>query len=166
MFERLDQAFRASSLGRWYAVKDDNEQRILVGLTILVVVLVIWAGVWKPISDWQTLEAFRYRNNLATLEWLRAQEGSARQSARSSQGAGGRRSLLPVISRSAETLGVRLARFQPESGGGVSVVVQNQPFDDVVRWLHALETNNQVGVVQATIDAETTGYVNARFTLR
>jgi type II secretory pathway component PulM len=74
--------------------------------------------------------------------------------------------LIPIITRSADALGLKLARLQPEAGGVVSVVIQGQPFNDVVRWLAALEENNGVQVDRASIDAgDLSGIVNAQIRL-
>ena len=164
MIERLQNAWETSSAGRWYAGKEPSEQRFLMLLGIITTLLVLWAGVWKPISDWRSTAADRHRNAEAALTYLRRNEADARRVAASQRGGGGGRSSLPLISRSAQTNGVRLARVQPD-GDRFTVVLQAQPFDDVIRWIHSLEANNGIRVVQAAVDTEAEGVVNARLSL-
>ena len=159
----LQQRLSSSGIGRWYHSREPNEQRIVLALTVLVAVTLLWALIWKPISDWNTLERNRYQNAQAELDWVRANEQRARAAASTGNGPTGGRSLLPIITRSAEAQGIRVNRLQPESGGVVSVAIQGQPFNDLLRWLHQLQENNGVTVLRLAVDAEgRPGIVNAQ----
>ena len=166
MFEKLKAAFAASSAGRWYFAKSSSDQLVLAVIAVCVVLLLGWALIWKPVSDWENGARKRFEVNQDSLDYLKSQESTARRAATSARQGGGERQLLPVVSNAARVAGVQLSRFTPEADGSVSVVLQNQPFDEVMRWLHGLENNNQVYVVQAAIDLEDAGRVNARFRLR
>ena len=48
----------------------------------------------------------------------------------------------------------------------MSVVVQEQPFNDVLRWMERLASQHGLQVVQASVDAHGGGRVNARFVIR
>jgi type II secretory pathway component PulM len=90
----------------------------------------------------------------------------ARVSQPGSGGASSERSLLPLVTREANTLGIRLNRLQPEADGAVSVVVQAQPFNTVVQWLDRLRTAHNIDVQRISVDAEgTPGLVNAQIRL-
>lgn len=74
--------------------------------------------------------------------------------------------MLTLVANSAARSGVQLLRYQPEGSGGVSVVLQNQPFNTVIQWLSDLEQTDHVGVKQISIDDQTEpGMVNARINL-
>ena len=146
MLDRLIQAFQASGAGKWYASKEPGEQKIVLAIAVLAVLSLGWSAAWKPVSDWQTAEVARFDTSRTALDFLKRNESAARKAASQNRAGGGRRSLLPIVSRSADTAGVKLSRFQPEDSGAVSVVLQAQPFDDVMRWIHNLERNNQVRV--------------------
>ncbi len=163
----LQQRFQASGAGRWYAGRDRAEQRIILALTVAVALTVLWLGVWKPVSDWRAMEHNRYQNAQALLDWMRANETRAREVARSGGPQAGNRSVLPTITRSAEAQGIRLNRLQPESNGVVSVVIQAQPFNEVLQWLHQLQENNGITIQRLSVDAEgTSGLVNAQIRLQ
>lgn len=167
MMEALQARFATSGVGRWYLGREPNEQRVIAALTLAVVLVVLWLGVWKPISDWRALAENRYQNAQAQLDWLRANEARARSLAQGGAGRGGQRSLLPVITRSAQVQGIQVNRVQPESNGAVSVAIQGQPFNDLLAWLHALQENNGVTVLRLAVDAEgTPGIVNAQIRLQ
>ena len=166
MWASLQSRFLASGPGRWYAGRESGEQRVIAALALALALTITWLGIWKPVSDWRATEHNRYQNAQAELDWLRANETRARAVAGSGAAGGGQRALLPVVTRTAEAQGIALNRFQPESSGAISVSVQAQPFNDLLRWLAQLEENNGVSVQRLTVDAEgRPGMVNAQVRL-
>jgi general secretion pathway protein M len=164
----LQQRFLASGVGRWYQGREANEQWIILVLAVLVTISVLWLAIWSPISDWRQTEHNRYQNAQAQLDWMRANEQRARAVARDTAGGGAERSLLPIITRSAQAQGIQVNRLQPEANGVVSVSIQAQPFNDLLSWLHQLQENNGVSVLRLAIDADqsATGLVNAQIRLQ
>ncbi len=166
--QQLQVRLRESTIGKWYAGRDANERPVIAGVACLIVIAVLWSVVWKPISDWRDIEANRFENAQALLDWMRANEATARRTV----GAVGsqntpKRSLLPVITRAANGEGIILNRLQPESSGAVSVVVQAQPFNSVLRWLNQMQENNNIVVQRVSLDAEGhPGLVNAQLRLQ
>ncbi len=159
--------FMASGIGRWYAGREPDEQRIILALTVVVAVAIVWLGIWKPISDWRSLAHNRYQNAQAEYDWVRANESRARGAATSGTAGSGTRSLIPVITRSAQAQGIQVNRLQPESNGAVSVSVQGQPFNETLRWLHQLEENNGVSILRLAVDADDRpGLVSAQIRLQ
>jgi len=157
----------ASAPARWLAGRERNEQWVILGLAAVTCIVVLWLGIWKPINDWRDIEHNRYRNAQMTLDWMRANEARAREFSAAGKAGGGARQLIPVITRSAEVQNLQLTRLQPEDSGAVSVVLQSQPFNQVVKWLHQLEQNNSVTVARASFDAETEpGLVSAQIRLQ
>jgi general secretion pathway protein M len=156
-----------SAPARWYASKDARDQRILQGLAAATLLTVLWLGAWKPIQDWKSVEQNRLENAQGTIDWMRTNEARAREVAQSRQGSGeGARALLPLVTRSAEGAGLALTRVQPEEEGSVSIILQDQPFNDVVRWLHQIEQNNGVTIERGAFDATSSpGTVNAQIRL-
>jgi general secretion pathway protein M len=163
----LQHRFYASGPGRWYSGREHNEQRMIAGLAMAIAVAVLWLAVWKPISDWRAVAHNQHQNAQAELDWVRANEARARALARSSAPAGTERSLLPIITRSAESQGIQVNRVQPEANGIVSVAIQGQPFNQLLRWLYQLEENNSVSVLRLAVDADAQpGIVNAQIRLQ
>ena len=161
-------AWRESAAGRWWRTKAAHERLLYAALAAVVTATLLWLAVWRPLADWQARELRRLDNAQRLFDWVTANEGRARAAAkgagrRSAAGAG---SILPAITQAAEAAGIRLARLQPESGGAVSVSVEQQRFDQVVAWLVALDDGNGVTVVQASMDAHRMpGFVNAQLRL-
>ena len=74
-------------------------------------------------------------------------------------------SLLSLVDRTAKSgrLGTALKRVQPDGDEKVGVWLEAANFDDLVRWLAALETRHGVRVVSSVFQAlEASGSVDAR----
>ncbi|MEM7217556.1 MAG: type II secretion system protein M [Pseudomonadota bacterium] len=167
MLERLKNEWFASSIYRNYAVRDAGEKRIILAVALLVLGVAVWSAVWQPISGWSQSAQSKHERQLALLDWMKQNEADARRigmpDGAAQAGEGG---LLTVVSRTVEQAGLKLSRIQPERDG-VSVVLQKQAFNDVLRWLDTLEEREGILVVQASVDADAlSGRVNARFSLR
>jgi len=161
----INSRFRNTALGRWFYGREQNEQRIIAGIVALVVTAVLWAGVWKPVADWRYVETNRQQNAQQLLDWLRVNEQAAKQAAGSSNNRGSR-ALIPVITKAADAHNIKVNRLQPESNGVISVVLQQQSFNQIVQWIAQLDENNGVSVDRASFDSQDApGYVNAQIRL-
>jgi general secretion pathway protein M len=161
--------WHASVAGRWLAGLESRDRLIVLSLAGLFAVAVLTLGVIGPIHEWSSKQSARYERQLALLDWMRLNEAPARAAGRKAPGgaaatAGG--SLLTLVANTAAAQGIQLTRYQPEAGGGVSVVLQRQEFNAIVRWLTAMQREQQVRVRQLSIDAHgEPGLVNARINL-
>ncbi|MCB1685851.1 MAG: type II secretion system protein M [Pseudomonadales bacterium] len=158
--------FENSAAHRWYLGREPGERPLILAVLTALILVLAWSLLWKPISDWRDLEANRYQNAQELWDFMQANEAAARARGSQASGAGSQRSLLPVITRTANVQGLRLNRIQPEADGAVSVVIQAQAFNTVLSWLGALLENNSVSVQRISVDAEgQPGIVNAQIRL-
>ena len=168
MLTYLITAWRESSADRWWRTKAGHERLIYAVLAAVVTAALLWIAAWAPLVDWHAQEMRRLDNAQRLLEWVTLNEGRARAGAKGEgqRNEAGPGSILPTITQAAEVAGIRLARLQPESGGAVSVSLEQQPFDQVVAWLAKLRDGNGVRVVQASLDAHRSpGFINAQLRL-
>ena len=168
MLTYLINAWRESSAGRWWPTKAGHERLIYAALAAVVTAALLWIAAWHPLVDWHAQEMRRLDNAQRLLEWMTLNEERARAAAKGEgqRNEAGTGSILPAITQAAEAAGIRLARLQPESGGAVSVSLEQQPFDQVVAWLANLSDGNGVRVVQASLDAHRApGFINAQLRL-
>ena len=167
MLNKLLDKWHATAVYRNYAVREPNERLIIVGVATLVLCSLLYLLLWQPLSSWSSSAAASHEREQTLNDWMQVNETDARATAKTSEGRQtGSEGLLTIVSRTAEKAQLKLTRFQPESNG-VSVVLQKQAFNDVLRWLDILEKEEQVLVVQASVDADAlSGRVNARFSLR
>jgi len=152
----------------WFNGLEANERRMLIVGGGLLLVILLYMGIWEPLTDEvETLRASTAEQT-ALLTWMR----SAAQEVKQLRGRGGQQarpasgqSLLSLVDRTAKSgrLGTALKRVQPDGDEKVGVWLEAANFDDLVRWLVALETRHSVRVVSSVFQAlETPGSVNAR----
>jgi general secretion pathway protein M len=167
LFTNVTQQIQGTAAWRWYMSREPHERPVIVGLTCVVLVALLWIAIWQPISDWRVLETNRYQNAQNTWEWMQTNEANARARARqAAANPGSERSLLPLVTREANSQGIRLNRLQPEADGAVSVVVQAQSFNAVVEWLDRLQKGHNIDVQRISVDAEgKPGLINAQIRL-
>ena len=165
--EPLRAALGATGIERRYRALEPRERFLLRVAGGVVLVAVLYAAVFSPVYQFREASLARYALQQDRLEWMRSHETDARrQSDKESGPASSNRSLLTMIDATAQEANVRLTRYRPESDGSVNVVIQQQPFNDVLRWT-ALLVREDLRIEQAAIDAEATeGVVNARLTIR
>ena len=145
--------------------RERQERLVILVFSSVVGVLLLWSLVWKPVSDWREIETNRFERAQSVLDWMHANESRARAAAaRATEPRGGSGpSLIPVITRAADAQGLTLNRLQPETNGAVTVLLQAQPFNQVMEWLHNLQENNGVTILRISIDTQgEPGYVNAQ----
>jgi len=166
MWSRVETAFHASAAGRWFAALEANERTMVTGLVAFLAVVILYVGVWRPLDEWSSNADAQYRRQLAVVDWMKLHEKEAREKGQRADGARESGSLLTTVANSAAHAGIQLLRYQPEGSGGVSVVLQNQPFNALIAWIARLEQESHVSVKQISIDSQNeSGLVNARIIL-
>src|SRR5262245_30537692 len=165
MWDKVDSAFRGSVVGRWFAQLEPNERTMVTWLFAFLCVVVLYLGIWQPLSDWSSNADAQYRRQLAVVDWMKLHEKEARAAGQRGDGGAESGSLLTTVANSAAHANIQLLRYQPE-GGGVSVVLQNQPFNALIAWIADLDQESHVSVKQISIDGQgESGLVNARIIL-
>jgi general secretion pathway protein M len=156
--------WRLSPAGRWLDGLEERDRSIVLGLALLLAVVLFFVVVWRPIFHWSDAEDERYRSALGLIDWMHKNEADARKQGQAADHPAGPDTA--VIANTAASAGLQISRYQPEAGGGVSVVLQGQDFNAVVRWVAGLEQQQQLVVKQMSIDAQgDPGRVNARINL-
>jgi general secretion pathway protein M len=152
----------------WFFNLELRERLILLGGGIVGVVIVLWGGLWHPLTTGAlelTDAVDSKRSLLASLQ--RARAVTVQSSMQISSAAG--QSLVLLVDQTHRSFGLEgsLTRNQPDGTDGIRVTFQNASFDALIAWLGAIQTNYGTRVDAATIDgARTPGIVNATVVLR
>jgi type II secretory pathway component PulM len=78
----------------------------------------------------------------------------------------GNRNLTTLVNRSTATLGLQVARLQPNSRGEIQVRLEGVAFDDLLSWLHQMEMRESLLVSELSISqGGSPGRVNATIRL-
>ena len=165
--ERLRAVLRDTGVERRYRALEQRERLLLHVAGSVVLVALLYVAAFSPAYDFHQAALERYAEQQYRLDWMRSHEREARlraddESSPSTQG----RSLLTLIDATAREANIRLTRYRPESDGSVNVVIQDQRFDDVLRWTGLLVAEN-LRISQVSMDgASEEGVVNARVSIR
>ena len=153
VIQSLLSQLQQGSLGQWYATKSATDRLIIKVVAGLIVATVFYTGIWKPISDYTANQQARYVTELTLSEWVVLNQGALRSSARRpSQDSSAVPALIPSITNAANQNQLKLDRLQPDSDGGVNITLQEQQFDQVLKWLTLLETKQGLSVERLSID--------------
>ncbi|MFT7219804.1 MAG: general secretion pathway protein M [Candidatus Azotimanducaceae bacterium] len=151
---------------------DDLEAREQLSILLLggfLAVVIGYLAVWSPIQQFAVDSQLIHDRNLKLLSHLQSTENEARSAANGSTGATQTpgNSLLTAASSTAQAIGIKPSRLQPEGGAAVSVWFDAVPFTKLMLWLERLESTQGVFVRQISIDdRDETGQVSARLVLR
>jgi len=157
-------------LQRRYDQLPMRDRRALQGLTVAIVLALLYVLIWLPISDFRDnamAEAERAEDRLA---WIQSREAQLRQIAAagdSSRGADlGGGDFLTTVTNSAQNAGLSLQRFEPSGSSSMRIWLEGVAFDELIQWLSHLRSEYGVAVDQAGLERTgDPGRVNARLTL-
>ncbi|MEQ8264278.1 type II secretion system protein M [Pseudohaliea sp.] len=146
---------------RWLERFTPREQLSLLLMALAVIAWAGWMLLWAPLRDARNEMAQRNDATAVVLQRVDAMVSEI-LALRASGGAGQRGNLVALINRSTGAAGLAVSRLQPNSRGEVQVRFEAAAFDDLLSWLHRLETEEGIIVGEVAISrAGTPGRVNA-----
>ena len=159
--DQLSSTYQGSGFYQWFTGRSVSDQRVLIGIATLVGLAALYSAVWVPISDYRDQAALRENRAQLLDDWIVLNKRQL-QAPRGETGSGQDTALIPLITTSANARGLSLSRLQPESDGGVSVVVNQQPFDALLNWISHLEIDRGLTIDRISIERTANeGFVNA-----
>ena len=143
----------------WFSGRTLREQRMLIIMAALLLAVVVWLGVVRPVLAWRAAAADRAQAAAVTLAEVRASVaslGPARPAARPPA-----EGLDPLIRRTAEAAGLEVVTAMSPSGQ-LGFQLSRVSSGPLFAWLAALETDHRLtvcslGVVEnadATLNVE------------
>ncbi|MBB5321165.1 type II secretion system protein GspM [Marinobacter oulmenensis] len=160
-----------------YQTLSPQDRRALLILGIAVVVVVAYAGIYRPSENYlghaeqtqakaEELHAWiiAHRTDLDRLQDLsNSSSGAAEENNLTPDSV---RQLMSLITTSANDGDVKLQRLEPSGEEKVSLWVNESHFTNVAKWLETLTQKYKVTITQATLDqGEKSGTVSARITV-
>ncbi|NOY67768.1 MAG: type II secretion system protein M [Gammaproteobacteria bacterium] len=154
----------------WYYSKDQQEQRIILILAIIIGLSLFYLLIWSPIS-----EAFQQKNNQVNtkrelLTWMQktGQEISSLKP-RTKQKKRNIGSLLSTVDRTIKASGLSqtMKRLEPQRNDSVQIWFEKTSFDTLIKWLGKVNSEYTIMIQSINIDRlEQPGIVNARLILK
>jgi general secretion pathway protein M len=147
-----------------------RERIILLFGAGCVLLLLLYAFVWEPLSKERTRLEQSVAEQRALLAWIgdASQEVERLRGGRIAKEGRTGESLMALVDRTAKSggLGTHLKRLQPDGSDKVRLWLEASPFDSLVRWLKQLEEKYGVYSEGVVIDStDNQGLVNARLVL-
>ena len=147
-------------------------ERMLVSLAAgVMAVMLAYLLIWQPLFG----STARLREEVAgqrdLLQWLQSIEPEVQQlrGARSIRGPGAGGSLMSLVDQTSSASGLKpfVTRIQPEGDKEVRVWLEQAPYDEVMRWLIALEMDAGVRILEFSVTrGPAPGLVGARINLQ
>jgi general secretion pathway protein M len=162
----LRDQWKGSAAHQWLEGLAPRDRTIVHVLGLVIAALLVYGAIWKPVADWRDRADQRFRQAAAVHEWIIVNQARLESAGRGGGSrAGG--SLVPsAVANSAAAAGIQVTRVQPEGSDGVSVVIQDQDFNQVLMWLDQLTTREQFTIRQLSIDSQANpGRVSVRISL-
>ena len=144
----------------WWAGLAAREQRLV---SIAAVVLSVGAFYWFV---WQPLQQ-GYVNKQVALSQAQLQLAKLQQALPQLQQAGASQgrvggSLAQIVSNSSRSYNIRVSRMQPQNDQ-LQLVLEDVPFEQLLRWLAQLQTTNGVKLVSLDVaNTDSSGIVRVR----
>ncbi len=152
----------------WFMGFEANERRMMIGGGGLLLVMLLYVGIWEPITNKMDTLRVSTAEQQSLLTWMRG----AAQQVKQLRGHAGQStkltssdSLLSLVDSTAKSgrLGAALKRVQPDGDAKVRVWLEAANFDDLVRWLTTLETRHGIHVESSVFQAlDNPGRVDGR----
>ncbi len=168
MFEPILRHESVAPLVQRYASMNAMEQNVVKLCAVVVAGLLLYTLLWSPTKEYME----QSKAGLERAEQLQALiESNKNTLARLAKGSGSSKSLtsqqlVSSVTNLAKRQGLNLKRFEPSGENEVKVWVEGVPFNDVVKWLSALQKSLKIEVDQLSLErGDADGLVSARLTL-
>ena len=160
-FTFISEQFRNSSVGAWYAEKSATDQKVIITIVLLGLGSMVYLAMWKPLLEYRDSQALRYERAQSLIDWVSLNKSALQASGQNKGTLPQQKSLIPLVTAGANLRQLKLNRLQPEQDGSVSICLQSQSFDQSLRWMVDLETNNRLLIDRISVDrTENVGLVN------
>ena len=157
----------------WFEGLSPRERGLVMAAAVALVITLLFTQVWLPLNRGIQSERATQQEQRELLAWIESKQPALQQlRAAGNPAAAGERAegtLLVLADRSAKQAGLSRAikRTNPESNGGVRVVMEDASFNDVIAWLATLRRQHAVDVANLSTTAkDQPGIVDVMVSLR
>ena len=146
----------------WWSGLVLREQQMVAACGVVLVVGILYWGVWTPIANAEAEAQRRLDGQQSTLTYVKQ---TANRIAGLKQSGGNnafRGSLSAAVNQTAGAFGLTITRMQPQ-GNKIQVWMDEVPFDTLLNYLNELVQNKGLSLESLDLaESDTPGYVNVR----
>lgn len=140
---------RSQILRWWYGLAAREQKLLLVAGPLLLLGLFYW-GLWQPLHQAKQRSASALQQFEQQLLAFQQARPLLQQAAAGPERTGG--SLAQIVSNSARSFNIRVSRMQPQNEQ-LQLVLEDLPFEQLLPWLHQLQYQNSVRLVNLDVAA-------------
>ena len=128
-----------------------RDQRALLVMVCSLTILSVYLFIWKPVNDWSVRQEQDYSQQLKDYQWIQsnAPASTVTEDVKSEPA----QPVTTLVGAAARDSGVRISRVQPNKSG-LSVWVDESPYQNFLKWLVILETTHGLQLSQVRISQQ------------
>lgn len=129
-----------------------RDQAMLAVLALALALYAVYQLAWRPLAAANArlqVQNVAAAQSLEAVTRLAAQYRELQKSGAADAGTG--ENLTQLVDRTVAVHNLHMSRFQPGSTGDVQVRLDNVAFDQVLRWLHQLESAHAVAIKELSV---------------
>lgn len=163
--DRIAATVPAQKLWAYYETAAPREQLALKALGIFLSAVAVLLLVILPLHRFNSDAIADFRAQRDTLQWMQVNRSAVGKNPQKQREAGS--SLLTLANQSARDFGLAFKRYEPNANQGLNLWLEQVPFNQVVKWLEALERDYGVGAVEFSASRrDEPGIVDVRIVLQ
>lgn len=149
----------------YYQGMDYREQVMVNSLALFLLAVLIVTKMINPAIAFKQQQQLRYQTAQQDIQWM--QQHLPDKPASRVVFIGGDQSIIAKVSNAAKLTQLTFKRYDTLEDNRLRVVVEQQSFKQLLAWLHYLEKNYAISVIETSIDRESSaGLVSARVLLQ
>lgn len=133
---------------QWWQQLQQREQQLVIAMTVLVVVFILFQGIWKPLSENVEKANSKYKRTQDLMAYVQENTALLKQSGKQVVNRSGG-SLSSIVNRAASQYQITIDRVQPQ-GETVQVWIDEVGFNPFLQWLDSLSREH--GLTVSNID--------------
>jgi len=147
----------------WFERLSRRDQLLLVPLGLASVAILLYLGVWSPVTEALARRQEANANAVAALDWMREAAREIKERRSGWQGGSSGESLSAMVDASLPQHELVMQRFQPVGDRAAQVWLEEAPVPQVIAWLAAVERGGGARVDNVSIvAADNAGQVKTR----
>lgn len=141
-----------------------REQNLIVLMGVVIAIALVYLLVMYPAQNAVQDATKRLDAKQSLLSWMQSNEEAAKAASKISDApSGSGQNILATVNKSASRYQITLQRYEPEGKDKLRVWLEDTSFNNMVRWMHQLESRKGVSVSSISIDSEKSpGLVSAK----
>ncbi len=163
--DQLENSALVQAVLNRYDALPPRDQAALKLLATFFAVVLAYLLMLAPATEYSQQAQARYKGNVDTLQWMESNRAAVANRPGAQQAAD--QSLLGIANSTAKRSQLDFTRYEPVGDNGLSLWLEEVPFNNVVVWLEMISQQYGISVQEITVNKhEENGVANVRLILQ